>query len=374
MAKDIFPDPETAPDSRTAYLWKLRRECRGIVFGADGKVIARRFHKFFNVNETDETLSSKINLNRPFVITEKLDGTMISPYFTASKLRYATKAGVTDNTYLVEDYISRSNIPYNEFCTEWIERSFTPIFEYCGPKQPIVLSYAEESLRLITLRHMVTGQYIPFMSLKTITSSAGIPIVNAWEPSELGVDVNHLSSFTLFEAKMKQAKNIEGFVLRFNDGDMLKIKTNWYFTLNKSLDKIRNCSERHLWISILKEEYDDIKVFLPANLRSEMDAFSIQLNTRIHQATENLLKKVSEQYDKPKKEFSIWVQKLQPHEKRIVWVIREILEKNGGSIQEDIAFQVRKVLIDFILNNLNNTKNWKATGVPLLDNLRFREK
>jgi len=117
MAKDIFPDPEKAPDSRTAYLWKLRRECRGIVFGNDGKVIARRFHKFFNVNETDETLSTKINLNRPFVITEKLDGTMISPYFTESKLRYATKAGVTDNTHLVEDFISRSNVPYNVFCT-----------------------------------------------------------------------------------------------------------------------------------------------------------------------------------------------------------------------------------------------------------------
>jgi hypothetical protein len=48
MAEDIFPDPKKAPDSRTAYLWKLRRECRGTVFSTlTGKVISRRFHKFF---------------------------------------------------------------------------------------------------------------------------------------------------------------------------------------------------------------------------------------------------------------------------------------------------------------------------------------
>jgi len=374
MAKDIFPDPMSAPDSRTAYLWRLRRECRGIVFGADGKVIARRFHKFFNVNETEETQSEKINLNRPFVITEKLDGTMISPYFTESKLRYATKAGVTDNTLLVEDFISRSGVPYNHFCTSWIQQSYTPIFEYCGPKQPIVLSYAEESLRLITLRHMVTGQYIPFGTLKSIAVEAGIPFVNAWEPSELGVDVNDLSSFTLFEKKMKQAKNIEGFVLRFNDGDMLKIKTNWYFTLNKSLDKIRNCSERHLWLSILKEEYDDIKSFLPADLRTQMDAFAATLNLHIHQTSERLLKNVFEQSKIPKKEFSSWVQTLKSHEKRIAWMIREIVETNEGLKQEEILFLVRKALIDFIVVNLGTTKNWKATGIPLLDNISFKQK
>jgi hypothetical protein len=48
-AKDIFPDPDSTTDTRTRYLWKLRRECRGIVFSkSDGKVIGRRFHKFFN--------------------------------------------------------------------------------------------------------------------------------------------------------------------------------------------------------------------------------------------------------------------------------------------------------------------------------------
>ncbi len=48
VAKDIFPDPNTAPDERTKLLWKLRRECRGLVFDLEGNILARRFHKFFN--------------------------------------------------------------------------------------------------------------------------------------------------------------------------------------------------------------------------------------------------------------------------------------------------------------------------------------
>jgi hypothetical protein len=100
---------------------------------------------------------------------------------------------------------------------------------------------------------------------------------------------------------------MEGFVIRFEDGTMLKIKTNWYFTLNHSLDKIKSCSERHLWKSILSEEYDDIKSFLPEKLRYWLlnncisdifrvatDQFAAELNDRIHALVCNLIKDYSE--------------------------------------------------------------------------------
>lgn len=40
------------------------------------------------VNETEEVEASKINLNRPFIILEKLDGSMVCPFYTEGKLRY----------------------------------------------------------------------------------------------------------------------------------------------------------------------------------------------------------------------------------------------------------------------------------------------
>uniref|UniRef100_A0A6B2L4J3 T4 RNA ligase 1-like N-terminal domain-containing protein n=1 Tax=Arcella intermedia TaxID=1963864 RepID=A0A6B2L4J3_9EUKA len=378
MAKDIFPDPKQAKTEREALLLTLRRECRGIVFDQNGKVIARRFHKFFNVNETEETLSSNINLRKPFVLTEKLDGSMISPYYSAGQLRFATKAGITDTTTSVELFISTCSVPYVPFCKEWISRGFTPIFEYCNPKQPIVLSYSEESLKLITLRHMVTGKYIPFNILKDIASSSGMPLVNSWTPEELGINTNDLQSFTTFESKMKQTKNIEGFVIRFNDGQMLKIKTNWYFSLNKSLDKIRRCSERHLWISILKEEYDDIRTFLEPNIRTEIDKFAVELNQRLELATIQFIQNIQLYNDKDKKAFASYVNSLPGGwQRRVSWIVRETIEKHNKTAllqleqDSDLRFSVRKALVEYILSNLGTTKAWTSTAVLLLGGLKL---
>jgi hypothetical protein len=52
----------------------IRRECRGLLFYPDGRIMSRRLHKFFNVNERDETQVHRIDLGQPHVILEKLDG------------------------------------------------------------------------------------------------------------------------------------------------------------------------------------------------------------------------------------------------------------------------------------------------------------
>jgi hypothetical protein len=39
------------------------------------------------VNETEETAAKNIKLDKPFVVLEKMDGSMISPYWTEGKLR-----------------------------------------------------------------------------------------------------------------------------------------------------------------------------------------------------------------------------------------------------------------------------------------------
>lgn len=37
-------------------------------------MLARRLHKFFNINEMDETAENKIDLSKPHYILEKADG------------------------------------------------------------------------------------------------------------------------------------------------------------------------------------------------------------------------------------------------------------------------------------------------------------
>jgi len=257
MAKDIFPDPTTAPDAKTAHHWQLRRECRGIIFSlATGKVLSRRFHKFFNVNETEEVEAAKINLDRPFIILEKLDGSMVCPFYTEGKLRFATKNGVTDTSRVAESYISRSGIPYYDYSALWIGRGYSPIYEWCSRESRVVLDYPMDSLTLIAVRHVRTGDYVPFFEMQNHAKHYDIPVVTCRTAEEMG-----LGSITQFEQFQKaiREKNIgvEGFVIRFENGEMYKIKTAWYCELNKTLDLISRSrslhgSEMNVWKVILE--------------------------------------------------------------------------------------------------------------------------
>jgi hypothetical protein len=78
----------------------------------------------YTVNETEEVEAGKINLNRPFIILEKLDGSMVCPFYTEGKLRFATKNGVTDTSKLVESHVARSNIPYLEYSARWVDKGY----------------------------------------------------------------------------------------------------------------------------------------------------------------------------------------------------------------------------------------------------------
>jgi len=146
-------------------LYALRRECRGIIFDtATGNIIRRPFHKFFNVSEREETQVNVIDLSRPHTILDKLDGSMCSVFRNpiTQELIFGTKMCAEDFHQKIKNFVSNSDIPYNEFCQDMISSSYTPIFEYYEKSKRIVLDYGEEFLTLTAIRHMNTGEYISY--------------------------------------------------------------------------------------------------------------------------------------------------------------------------------------------------------------------
>ncbi len=83
---DTFPDPnEPGIDTAERRRRQLVRECRGITFDAkSGQVIARKFHKFFNLGERDETRPHRIDWTRPHLRLVKADGSLMTPLQTSS--------------------------------------------------------------------------------------------------------------------------------------------------------------------------------------------------------------------------------------------------------------------------------------------------
>ena len=87
--------PDTWGEWGTTTHW-IRRECRGLMFNHEGKLISRPYHKFFNFNENAFTSRAHVDLSQPHVILEKLDGSMIRAFFDArGHIRWGTKMGET---------------------------------------------------------------------------------------------------------------------------------------------------------------------------------------------------------------------------------------------------------------------------------------
>lgn len=144
----------------------IRRECRGLIFDKrSSTIMSRPFHKFFNVNEREETLAKNIDLSKNHVIMEKMDGSMVRPMLREnSTLTLATRKGITDigvaaATLLSED---QSKWLFSMMCM-----SYTPIMEYISPLNRIVVSYDEPRLVLLAIRNNITGEYLDIADIRT---------------------------------------------------------------------------------------------------------------------------------------------------------------------------------------------------------------
>ena len=273
MMADTFPPIEGNIADRV--LTMLRRECRGIIFDSKtGDIIRRPFHKFFNVNEREETQDHVIDLSRPHAVLEKLDGSMIAPFIVDGKMIWGTKMGATDVAKPVEDFV-KNNPRYENYARALINHGFTPIFEWCSRKQRIVLDYKEDQLILTATRHMHSGKYYTYDALIGQAEIYDIPVVRQWDIGAK-VDNGALKSFLEY---VRDLEDMEGFVIRFDDGHMLKLKCHWYLQIHKAKEAI--LQDRNIVELILEEHLDDVKAHLPAEDRDRLTHFESDFNMKI---------------------------------------------------------------------------------------------
>ena len=257
----------------------IRRECRGIIFDtATGDIIRRPFHKFFNVNEREETQEHVVDLTRGYAILEKLDGSMIAPFIVNGAMIWGTKMGATEVAKPVEEFV-KNNPQYDEF-RYLIGSGFTPIFEWCSRKQRIVLDYKEDQLVLTAIRDIKTGQYAPYERLVSLAESYGVPVIRQWDNtmveqwhSTVQRGNKTMSSFVNF---VRDLEDLEGFVVRFDDGHMLKLKCDWYVQIHKAKEKI--LQDRNIVELILDDKLDDVMAHLPKEDRDRLIVFESQFN------------------------------------------------------------------------------------------------
>lgn len=230
----------------------MARECRGIKFDENGYIIARPFHKFHNINQIAETQEQIIAplFDRPHIIMNKLDGSMVHAIMIDGSIRLCTKMGITSVAEQAEEFLF-GKIDYQNFIIHFINKQITPIFEWTSRKQQIVLDYPEDNLILTALRFNVTGDYYTYDKLWKTAEIWGIPVVGVIDPDK---NIKELIEYT------KNLENEEGFVVRFENNLFVKCKADWYCLRHNSRDLVQR--EFKVVQAILNEEIDDLKPML----------------------------------------------------------------------------------------------------------------
>jgi RNA ligase len=338
----------------------IRRECRGIIFDTEsGEILRRPYHKFFNVNEREETQDKVVDLSRPHAILEKLDGSMIAPFVVNDQLIWGTKMGATEVAEPVEDFVLLHE-NYSQFARFLIRRGYTPIFEWCSRKQRIVLDYKEDQLILTAIRDLTTGRY---MSWDLVTNTADlyfIPVVGKWET---GVDMDNktMSSFVNY---VRDLEDVEGFVVRFSDGHMIKLKCDWYVQIHKAKEKI--LQDRNIVELILDDKLDDVKAHLPQEDRDRLTEFEAYFNLALFDVAFYLANDLSWIREDliDRKTFAL------EHAERYDQYMRALIFKNFEELEQSKYWaDVRNT----IRNNLTKTVKYEAIRDAWFPGVKYNE-
>lgn len=246
----------------------VSREMRGIAFDTEtGQIVSRPFHKFFNLNEKEETHESGLDFSQEHIIMEKLDGSMIRPIKSGSSFVWGTRAGETDVSQKVVQFLKQSELThcYERFVHASIAEGLTPTFEFCSRAQRIVIDYPTPQLVLTSIRINDSGKYLDQKYFDSIVRECGhgIPVIKTIPSTTSG-------DFGTFKENIKNLKDEEGIVIRFQSGLTIKMKAEDYVLKHKALDGLR--FEKDVVKMHLEGLIDDVYQIIPVDRAEQIKA------------------------------------------------------------------------------------------------------
>jgi RNA ligase len=318
----------------------IRRECRGMIFYPNGNIMSRPVNKFFNIGERNETQSHNLDFSQPHMVYEKLDGSMLRPIMFNDSIHWGTKMGFSDVAKQASDFAAKNTI-YQDFATYCMDHNITPIFEYVGPHNKVVLDYADENMILLAGRYTVSGEYVSNDKLMDLARTYSIPVVGHIEPFK---SANDLIEYT------RPLKKQEGFVVAFANGHRVKIKAEEYVRIHKTKDIIR--FDRNIADIIVNEQIDDLMSFLDDADKTRVSIY----NKKFDEGIENVLGRIEGLLDiskvlhgNVKKDIALY------------FVPNLIHKEDGGFIFKMIdGKELRPMIIEHIKKNVGNTAKYDA--------------
>ena len=179
---------------------------RGLAVGEDGRIAARSMKKFFEWGQ----LYPECRPSGKASVTEKIDGHMVFSYMDGTLPRLASRGSFCDRTATEATGILHRLYPE---AASRMDPSLTYVLEAVYPAGRLVLDYGDtEELTLLDIVDPSTGQ-----SVLGRVPNPGFPRPEAHADATDIQDYLHLD-----------IPGHEGVVLRFPDGERIKVKYPWF--------------------------------------------------------------------------------------------------------------------------------------------------
>jgi RNA ligase len=212
-------------------LWdEITIQTRGLVTDDKGNIVARPFKKFFNLEEKKHTATPD------FEVFDKMDGSLGILFNYEGEWIMATRGSFTSDQ-AVKGFELLQKYDYKR-----LVKGFTYLFEIIYPENRIVVNYGYEDLILLSVIDNKDGYelkifddsiHIEGIRLRNLYNNLGFKLVKKYDGIK---DYNTLKSMV--------KNNEEGFVVRFSNGERVKIKGEEYIRLHKIMT---NVSTTGIW-------------------------------------------------------------------------------------------------------------------------------
>ena len=265
-------------------------QCRGLILNEKtGEIVAKPFSKFFNYGENSR-LDIQIPSSKP-EITVKYDGSLGICYRLNNKLLWATRGSFTSNQAIVAQQIWEEK--YND---KKVPNELTLLVEIIHPITKVVVNYDFIDLVLIGAVNRFTGYDYNYDELLAIAKEVGVPITE-----KINLDLQSVLD------KIKTLDHTqEGFVLRWNDGFRLKVKSDEYLRVHKIVTGMSEESVLEFWV---ENNLEELIISLPEEFRQEIEDIKQKYNKILLDIKNEIYYKYNIAPKENRKEFAIWVNK-----------------------------------------------------------------
>lgn len=271
--------------------------CRGTMFlvnkeTGEAQLVALPMKKFFSLGEGEkEDLAIKIEDAKHAYIKE--DGSLLTSYISPidGKVKLKSK---NVSEYLNKDAVMKSvSDALFEELQEISESGISVDLELTTPENRVMMEYDDYKVHVLKARSLENGEYIDIRSEEFAEKYPVIAEHLVKEVPVSSVDINR--------------KDIEGYVLEFADGRLLKIKTIPYLSI-VSVISIQDLNKEgeNLYRAALDEVLDEVRSMFVYKARSpnynlgQRLANVDKVEAYAKQTYHDMVKKVNELYESNK--------------------------------------------------------------------------